>query len=283
MKKTSIFLIVILGMLLCFAAAAHAGEPGKLYVVGMGPSGADLCAPRALDVVRKAEVLLCSPGMPDKFDMFRGTIDPEKIAFNPWENIMGEKTRKLKKTDPAAWKLARDKQRQKVQDFVRQQIAAGKTVAMMDGGDPCVYGPSLHYLLEGFDDSLFEVIPGMGAFNAAGAALKRSLTPVDARFVMLTSPQSIFGENWEKQDDILTDLAKYDTTMIWYMSLRSIGKVVDRMKPVYPPDLPIAIVYYAGYPDKEKVLKTTLSTILEDVERMDEKWLGLFVAGNCVK
>ncbi|MEZ4603722.1 MAG: hypothetical protein R2861_10080 [Desulfobacterales bacterium] len=51
---------------------------------------------------------------------------------------------------------------------------------------------------EGFDDSLFEVIPGMGAFNAAGAALKRSLTPVDARFVMLTSPQSMFGENWEK-------------------------------------------------------------------------------------
>jgi precorrin-4 methylase len=93
----------------------------------------------------------------------------------------------------------------------------------------------------------------------------------------------MFGENWEKQDEILRDLAKYNTTMIWYMSLRSIGKVVDRMKPVYPPDLPIAIVYYAGYPEKEKVLKSTLSAILEDVKKMDEKWLGLFVAGNCVK
>ncbi|MEZ4603721.1 MAG: hypothetical protein R2861_10075 [Desulfobacterales bacterium] len=45
--------------------------------------------------------------------------------------------------------------------------------------------------------------------------------------------------------------------MIWYMSLRSIGKVVEQMKAVYPPDLPIAIVYYAGYPEKEKVLKST--------------------------
>ncbi len=283
MKKMKIIAAAVFCALLFIPGVVYADQSGKLYVVGMGPSGADLCAPRALDVVRKADVLLCSPGMPDKFDMFGTAIDPSKIAFNPWENIMGESVRQLKKTDPAAWKSARDKQRQKVQDFVRREITAGKTVVMMDGGDPCVYGPSLHYLLEGFDDSLFEVIPGMGAFNAAGAALKRSLTSGDARFVMLTSPQSMFGENWEKQDDILADLAKYDTIMIWYMSLRSIGKVVEQMKAVYPPDLPIAIVYYAGYPEKEKVLKTTLSTILEDVKKMDEKWLGLFVAGSCVK
>lgn len=283
MKMKRIVSAAVLGILFGITALAHAGESGKLYVVGMGPSGADLCAPRALELVEKADVLLCSPGLPDKFEMFGAAIDPAKVAFNPWENIMGDEMRKLKKTDPAAWKATRDKQRQKVQDFVGRQISDGKTVVMMDGGDPCVYGPSLHYLLEGFDDSLFEVIPGMGAFNAAGAALKRSLTPIGARFVMLTSPQSMFGENWEKQDDILTDLAKYDTTMIWYMSLRSIGKVVERMKAVYPPDLPIAVVYYAGYPDKEKVLKSTLSAILEDVQKMDEKWLGLFIAGDCVK
>ncbi|MEZ4566443.1 MAG: hypothetical protein R2860_05570 [Desulfobacterales bacterium] len=91
--------------LLFIPGVVYADQSGKLYVVGMGPSGADLCAPRALDVVRKADVLLCSPGMPDKFDMFGTAIDPSKIAFNPWENIMGESVRQLK-TDPAAWKSA---------------------------------------------------------------------------------------------------------------------------------------------------------------------------------
>lgn len=283
MRKNNLILAVFLGMLFCFAAFAHSKEPGKLYVVGMGPAGPDLTAPRALDVVQKADVLLCSPGMPKKFELFGTYIDPEKVAFNPWENIMGDNVSRLKKTDPDAWRAAREKQKKKVQDFVRQQIADGRTVVMMDGGDPCVYGPSLHYLLEGFDDSQFEVIAGMGAFNAAGAALKRTLTPADTRFVLLTSSQSMFGENWEKDDDILKDLSKYDTTMIWYMSLRSIDKVVEKLKRFYPPDLPIAIVYYAGYPEKEKVLKSSLDKILKDVRKMDEKWLGLFVAGSCVK
>lgn len=283
MKKTYLLVVAFWGMLLFIAAVACAGESGKLYVVGMGPAGADLTAPRALDMVRKADVLLCSPGMPDKFKMFGASIDPGKVAFNPWENIMGEAVRKLKKSDPEAWRDAREKQKQKVQDFVRRQIADGKTVVMMDGGDPCIYGPSLHYLLEGFDDAQFEVIAGMGAFNAAGAALKRTLTPSTARFVLLTSPQSMFGENWEKQDDILKDLSKYDTTMIWYMSLRSIDKVVARMKRFFPPDLPIAIVYYAGYPEKEKVLKSSLAMILADVQQMNEKWLGLFIAGKCAQ
>ena len=283
MRKINLIAAVFIGMIVCFAGSALSEEPGKLYVVGMGPAGPDLTAPRALDVVKKANVLLCSPGMPDKFEMFGAWIDPAKVAFNPWKNIIGDDARKLKQTDPAAWRAAREKQKQKVQDFVRRQIADGKTVVMMDGGDPCVYGPSLHYLLEGFDDAQFEVIAGMGAFNAAGAALKRTLTPSEARFVMLTSPQSLFGENWKKNDDILKDLSKYETTMVWYMSLRSIAKVVAKLKKYYASDMPIAIVYYAGYPDKEKVLKSCLENIMQDIEKMDEKWLGLFILGKCVK
>ncbi len=283
MRKISLITAVFMAWIAFFAGPALSEEPGKLYVVGMGPAGPDLTAPRALDVVKKADVLLCSPGMPGKFQMFGAWIDPAKVAFNPWENIIGNDAQKLKKSDPTAWRSAREKQKRKVQDFVRRKVAEGKTVVMMDGGDPCVYGPTLHYLLEGFADVPFEVIAGMGAFNAAGAALKRTLTPDETRFVMLTSPASMFGEKWEKQDDILKDLSKYEMTMIWYMSLRSIDKVVARMKRYFPGDLPIAIVYYAGYPEKERVLKSSLATILADVDKMDEKWLGLFIAGRCAQ
>jgi len=173
---------------------------GKLYVVGMGPAGPNLTAPRALEIVEKADVLLCSPRIPERFAAFGRTIDPSKIAFDPWKRVFDKKAKHLKRSDPGAWADEIEMRRKEVQKFVLQKINDGKTVVMMDGGDPCVYGPSLHYLLEGFDPSLFEVVPGMGAFNAAGAALKQSFTPEDVRFVLLTSPQSLFGENWEKND-----------------------------------------------------------------------------------
>lgn len=274
MKQRIIFLPVLLTVAFLFISPAQAGDTGKLYVVGMGPAGPELTAPRVLEIIQKADVLLCSPGIPKKFKMFDTYIDPGKIAFNPWEGILGQG-----KQDPQK----AEQQKRKVQAYVLDQIKQGKTVVMMDGGDPCVYGPSLHYLLDGFDDAMFEVIPGMGAFNAAGAALKRPFTTDGTRLVLLTSPQSMFGENWDKDDTLLKDLSKYDTTMVWYMSLRSLDKVVERMVKYYPPELPIAVVYYAGYPDKEKVLKSCLGTILEDIKKMDEKWLGLFITGKCAE
>ena len=60
-------------------------------------------------------------------------------------------------------------------------------------------------------------------------------------------------------------------------------RALEIVKKYYASDMPIAIVYYAGYPDKEKVLKSCLENILQDVEKMDEKWLGLFILGKCVK
>lgn len=281
--KRSLWAIGFCLFLLCFACPVYSASQGKLYVVGMGPSGSGLTAPRALNTVKEADVLLCSPRLPKRFDRFGKYIDPSKVAFNPWEGILGKEAKKLKETDPEAWKMQAEKQVEKVQAFILEKLREGKTVALMDGGDPCVYGPSLQRLLKGFDENLYEVIPGMGAFNAASAALKRSMTPENVRFVMLSSPKSLFGESWEKGDDILKDLAKYETNMVFYMSLKTLDKVVNVFRKYYPPELPVAIVYYAGYKDKEKVLKSRLQNIVEDVKKMDENWLGLVVIGECAR
>lgn len=277
MAASTFFLII------CFIISiSYAGEKGKLYVVGMGPAGPDLTAPRALAVTEEADVILCSPGMPKKFEKFGKHIDPDKVAFNPWEGIHGEKAGKLKKTNYKEWIQRVEKQRKKVQAFVTQQIELGRTVAMLDGGDPCVYGPSLYWLLKGFDERCLEVIPGMSAFNAASAALKRPMTGDKTRFVMLTSPRSLFGESHEKGDSILKDISRYDVTMVFYMSLSSMDRLVEEFRKYYPPDLPMAIVYYAGYAEKEKVLRSRLGTILDDLKKVDEKWLGLLIAGESV-
>jgi precorrin-4 methylase len=267
---------LLLSPLLC----AHGENTGKLYVVGMGPAGPDLTAPRALSIVEKADVILCSPRMPERFARFGAYIDPSKVAFDPWEGIF---TRQSGKNDSQSRAAAREKQIEKVQEFVLDKVTSGKTVVMMDGGDACIYGPTLSHLLVGLDDRHYEVVPGMGAFNAAAAALKRSMTCQDTRFVMLTSPRSLFGDGDETKDNILEDISKYKTTMVLYMSLRNMKDVAEKFRSYYPPDLPIAVIYYAGYTDKERVLRSTLATIDKDISAMDEKWLGLVVIGECVR
>jgi len=278
-----LFVKAALALVLISVAAGEAGEQGRLYVVGMGPAGADLTAPRALSVVERADVILCSPGMPKKFALFGSHIDPAKVAFDPWKGITDEKARKLKQKDPVAWAAEVEKQRKKVQAFIREQISQGRTVVMMDGGDPCIYGPTLNYLLNGFDDRLFEVIPGMSAVNAAGAALRRSLTCDESRFVLLSSFDSLMGKCSSKDDTIIRDLAKYKSTIVLYMSLRSVSDLAKKLKNYYDADVPVAIVFYAGYADKETVLKSTLADIASDLGAAHEQWLGLVIIGECIR
>lgn len=275
--------LMVLGIsfiLLCVPGPAHGEKAGRLYVVGMGPAGPDLTAPRVLSIVEDADFFLCSPRIPERFARFGAYIDPSKVAFNPWQGIFN---RDSDNTSPESRAAARDRQRKKVRDFVLEKIEAGKTVVMMDGGDPCVYGPTLSHLLVGLDDRHYEVVPGMGAFNAAAAALKRPMIQDDTRFVMLTSPRSLFGEGDEPKDDILKDISKYKTTMVLYMSLRNLKDLAEKFRSYYPADLPIAVVYYAGYTEKERVLRGTLATIDKDISAMDERWLGLVVIGECVR
>ena len=280
-KNTSIFIGAFL-LILVMAGFCPAMDraKGKLYVVGMGPAGPDLTAPRALAIVEKADVLLCSPRMPQRFAAFGRTIDPSKIAFDPWKRVFDKKSQHLKRSDPKAWAEQMDKHRKEIQDFVLKKIDEGKIVAMMDGGDPCVYGPSLQHLLKGFDDRLFEVIPGMGAVNATAAALKRPLTTDGARFVMMTSYESFFGDKPELREDLLKDISSYKSTIVLYMSLRSMTSLVDRFAKYYPSDLPVAVVYYAGYTDKETVVRGSLKTIVQKIRKMDETWLGLVIIGE---
>ncbi len=123
--KISKYVVIALGvplMLLCFLLSAYGENTGKLYVVGMGPAGPDLTAPRVLSIVKNADFILWSPGLPKKFDRFGGYIDPAKVAFNPWEGIFDKKS---EKKDPQSRAAAMKKQRKKVQDFVLEKINLG--------------------------------------------------------------------------------------------------------------------------------------------------------------
>jgi len=279
-KFIAVLLFAIFVSVYSLASPANAKPEGRLYVIGMGPSGADLTAPRGLAVLEKADIFLCPPYIQKNFAQY---IDPGKVAFDPWEGIHGKEACQLRKTDYGKWLQRVEKRKKKLFNFVMDAIHKKKTVVMLDSGDPCVYGPSLYWLLKGFDHRYLEVIPGISAFNAASAALKKPMIGEGINFVMLTASHSMFGRSFEKGDGLLKDLSKYNVTMVFYMAISSMDKLVEKFSKYYPSDLPMAIVYYAGYSDKQMVLKTSLGTVLDDLKKCDEKWLGLLIIGNAVK
>lgn len=278
-------LTLVVAAVLFLPCSGLASGQGMLYVLGMGPSGPDLTAPRALKVLQDADIVLADR---DNYEQFKEYIPEEKYAFDPWKGLFGGNATKLLKQNYDKWLQRLKKKRKKLRDFVLPRIEQGKDVAILDSGDPCVFGPALHWLLQDFPREHLEVVPGMSAFNAASAALEQSMIG-EAGFVMLTSPHSLLEEKKNSMQllqngtQLLRDMAKYKPTMVLYMALGSMEKLVPEMeKDGYPRDLPVAVVYFAGYPDKEKVVRGTLENIVQKIEEYNEDWLGLVIIGEAV-
>ncbi|MBN1843679.1 MAG: tetrapyrrole methylase [Deltaproteobacteria bacterium] len=263
-------------------ALAHPehGSRGKCYVIGTGPAGPEHATGKAIECIQKADVIF---GSNDTLERFSTYLKGKNLLGNPWRG-------KFKHSWQDREKLGPEEKKQYVEERIRfwdetaarirHEVAQGKTVALLDSGDPCVFGPS-HRVIEGLREDEVEIIPGLGCFQASMAALKKSSIPAyDTRFVMLTAPMFLFGK--PEDEAILKDLSKYPVTMAFYMALRHADTLIARLKKYYPSDLPVAVVYNAGYPEKEKVVKGALDTILEDIKAEKENWLGMIIVGRCL-
>jgi hypothetical protein len=58
---------------------------------------------------------------------------------------------------------------------------------------------------------------------------------------------------------------------------------LQQLKKHYPNTLPIAVVYYAGFSEKEKVVKGHLADIFQKIENVNENRLGMVIVGRCLE
>ena len=118
----------------------------KVYVVGIGPGGADQITPRAREAMNRAEVLC---GYTVYIDLVR-PLYPDKEVFTTPMTRERERCRRC-------LELAR----------------SGRTVAMLCSGDAGVYGMAgpLLQLCPEFPEVEVEVVPGATAALSGGAVL----------------------------------------------------------------------------------------------------------------
>ena len=158
-------------------------------------------------------------------------------------------------------------------------LAQGKDVGLLDNGNPCLFAPGQWYV-DHFNSEEVVIIPGMGSDAAAMAALGKSVIPAhNARFVIQTSPIFLFDHTMQDQK-LLKDLSGYPSTTILYMALQMPERMFSILQDFYPPDMPCAVVYWAGYPDQQRVVMGTIEDMGQKLVSEEETYMGLVFIGR---
>ncbi len=147
-----------------------------------------------------------------------------------------------------------------ITDEIRAAHAEGLDVARLHSGDLSVWsavGEQLRRL-----DRLgipCTMTPGVPAFAASAAALRRELTlPGVAQSLVLTRTSGRASKMPE--GEALETFAASGATLAIHLSIHALGRIVAALLPHYGPDCPVAIVCRASWPD-ERILEGTLGSI----------------------
>ncbi|SHO45429.1 precorrin-4 C(11)-methyltransferase [Desulfopila aestuarii] len=136
----------------------------------------------------------------------------------------------------------------------------GEKVVRLHTGDPSIFGAIKEqmYRLDQLNIP-YLVVPGVTSAAGAAAALQAELTlPEIAQTVIITRQE---GRTPVPEGEKLRDLARHQTTMMIFLSVGMIEKVVDELiTGGYPTSTPIAVVERATWPN-QKIINGTLATI----------------------
>ncbi|MEU2108039.1 precorrin-4 C(11)-methyltransferase [Streptomyces sp. NPDC019507] len=144
-------------------------------------------------------------------------------------------------------------------EFVRAH-EEGHDVARLHSGDPSVFSAVAEQMRRLDAAGIpYDVVPGVPAFAAAAAALKRELTvPTVGQTVVLTRVAQQATPMPEGED--LATLGRSGALLVLHLAARYVDRVVAELLPHYGPDCPAAVVAMASRPD-ELILRGTLDEI----------------------
>ncbi|WP_030886392.1 precorrin-4 C(11)-methyltransferase [Streptomyces sp. NRRL F-5053] len=203
-----------------------------VHFIGAGPGAADLITLRGARTLAACQVCL-----------YAGSLVPDELLAECPPDARLVDTARLDLDEITA-------------ELVRAH-EAGHDVARLHSGDPAVFSAVAEQMRRLDAAGVpYEVVPGVPAFAAAAAALKRELTvPTVGQTVVLTRVARQATPMPEGED--LATLGRSGALLVLHLAVRYADEVVAELLPHYGAGCPAAVVAFASRPD-EVVLRGTL-------------------------
>jgi precorrin-4 methylase len=262
----------------------------KVYIISMGCGDTALLTLEAISCMGKVDAFIASDYQIKQFSQY---MNGKPILFDPMLNYEPRFRKANPGLKPEEAKKKLEEQRAADMKKIRDALAAGKSIALLDHGDPTIFGGWQHWL-EPEVGGRFEVITGVSAFNAANALMANSKASTGisafkaaapdnslckrASSAILTAPKSL-----EANESLLKAVAASGDTLAIFMGLTELKSLVPLLMKYYPETTAVAIAYNAGYSHKARLVKTNLKKLVETVEKDKEQMLGLIYVGSCVE
>lgn len=211
-----------------------------VHFVGAGPGACDLITVRGMNRIKEADVIIYAGSL----------VNPELLSYA--------------KADCKIYNSAH-MTLDAVVDVMREAEAAGKGTVRLHTGDPSVYG-AIREQMDLLDECgiAYDVCPGVSAVFGAAASLACEYTLPDVTQTLILTRAE--GKTPVPEKENLRSLAAHRASLVLYLSSGLARKVRQELLiGGYAEDTPVAVVYKATWPE-EKIIRTTLAKLPEDME-----------------
>ncbi|MBS5788331.1 MAG: cobalt-precorrin-4 methyltransferase [Clostridioides difficile] len=226
----------------------------KVHFVGAGPGDKELITLKGYKLLNSADIVIYAGSL----------VNPELLDYcKEGSEIHNSASMDL----------------QEIINVMKYGIENNKSVVRLQTGDFSIYGSIREQVEELNKLSIeFDCTPGVSSFLGAASAIGVEYTvPEVSQSVVITRME---GRTPVPEKESLESFAKHQTSMVIFLSVQEIEKVVTKLVDGgYPIETPVAVVYKATWED-EKVIKGTLKNIADLVKENNINKTALIMVGN---
>ncbi|MFP4085497.1 MAG: SAM-dependent methyltransferase [Desulfobacteraceae bacterium] len=246
-------------------------EP-RIYVIGVGCGDTDLITLEAISYMAKADVFVCPPDIQKHFSKYMGN---KPVFLDLYEFVPPVMKKKHPDLSPEALEALMEKKQAHAAATIRQTLREGKTVAILEYGDPTIWSGS-RYTWNAFPRGSVEIVPGISSFNVSNAMIKEDIACNGS--VVISTPRGL-----KESPALVKAMGQKGETLCIFMGLKEVADLLPLLEQGYAEHTPACLVYKAGYSDSEALVRTTLERLVETAGHAQEKFLGLIYVGPCLK
>jgi uroporphyrinogen III methyltransferase/synthase len=235
-------------------------KQGRVYLVGAGPGRADLITVRGAEVLKLADCIVCDKlANPALLNYARRDAEIINVPKRIGEGSFTQ---------------------EKINGLLIEKAKAGKVIARLKGGDPCMFGRGAEEAAVLAQAGIeFEIVPGVTAGIAAAEYSGIMLTARDySSQVIFVSGREAEGK--QKSNIDWGWLARFSGTIVLYMAMESLDFIVNElMRNGMRDDTPAAVIANATFPG-QKIIESTIGSINAKCKKADIEPPAIVIIGK---